>query len=126
REGRQVALQSKAGQPLARYFPELVAALLELKAKQFVLDAEIVILIGDEVSFDELLLRIHPAESRIRKLAREYPASLIVFDLLADQSGKALVRIPLRERRKLLDAFARRYFPNNRIIRLSPATWHRS
>ena len=66
RKGDEVLLQSKAGQPLGRYFPEMVEALLKLPAKQFVLDGEIVILQDGRLSFDDLLLRIHPAESRIR------------------------------------------------------------
>ena len=71
-EGDRVELQSKSGQPLARYFPEVVEALLALKAKRFILDGELVI--PDERghhSFDALLQRIHPAESRIRRLAEE-------------------------------------------------------
>src|SRR5437588_8745463 len=73
RDGDEVHLQSKSGQPLARYFPEMVAALKELKAKRFVLDGELAIPIEGRLSFDALLLRIHPAESRIRKLAAEHP-----------------------------------------------------
>jgi ATP-dependent DNA ligase len=115
-------LQSKAGQPLARYFPEIVKALLALKPKQFIFDSEIVVPMGAELSFDQLLLRVHPAESRVRKLAAEHPASLIVFDFLAGADGKSLVGKPLRERRKLLETFAKKYFPKDGRIRLSPAT----
>jgi len=68
RQGGNVQLQSKAGQPLQRYFPELVAALAELPHSQFLLDGEIVIYHGDRLSFDSLLMRIHPAASRIRRL----------------------------------------------------------
>src|SRR5207249_5151924 len=75
RDGNKVELQSKSGQPLARYFPEMVAALLDLKAKQFVLDGEIVVPIAGRLSFDELLMRIHPAASRVKKLAAEHPAT---------------------------------------------------
>jgi len=75
RDGDRVVLQSKSGQPLARYFPELVDALLHLKAKQFVLDGEIVVPIKGRLSFDDLLMRIHPAASRIKKLADETPRS---------------------------------------------------
>src|SRR4051812_48402026 len=71
RDGDEVELQSKSGQPLGRYFPELVASLRTLPARGFVLDGEIVIPVEDRLSFDELLLRIHPAESRVRKLAME-------------------------------------------------------
>ena len=88
RDGDSIDLQSKAGQPLGRYFPEVVAALLALPADCFVLDGEIVIPAGDRLSFDDLLQRIHPAESRIRKLSKETPALLILFDLLAGEDGR--------------------------------------
>ncbi len=78
RDGDEVELQSKSGQPLARYFPELVSALHELRVKRFVLDGEIVISIDGKLSFDDLLQRIHPAASRIQKLSQQTPATLIV------------------------------------------------
>ena len=84
RDGKTVALQSKSGRPLTRYFPELVDTLRALKAERFVLDAEIVVPIKGGFSFDDLLQRIHPAASRIQKLAVETPALLIVFDLLVN------------------------------------------
>jgi ATP-dependent DNA ligase len=110
RDGEHVDLQSKSGQPLARYFPEIVEALLKLKPKQFVIDGEIVVPVKGKFSFDDLLMRIHPAASRIKKLAQETPAKLIVFDLLVDDRGKALVDLTLAERRRKLDAFAKKYF----------------
>jgi ATP-dependent DNA ligase len=122
RDGDHVELQSKSGQPLARYFPELVQSLLTLKAKQFVLDGEMVIPIAGRLSFDELLLRIHPAASRVKKLAAEHPATYIVFDLLADERGKSLVDEPLSKRRLKLERFAARYFKSRDDVRLSPAT----
>src|SRR5512141_545719 len=91
RDGDLVDLQSKSGQPLARYFPEVVEALLKLKPKQFVLDSEIVVPVKGRFSFDDLLMRIHPAASRVKKLAQETPAKMIVFDLLVDDRGKSLV-----------------------------------
>src|SRR5205085_6646986 len=105
RKGREVLLQSKAGQPLARYFPEVVQALGELEPTQFVLDGEIVILRDGKLSFDDLLMRIHPAASRIRKLSEATPASLFVFDLLVDPRGKSLVAEPLASRREALQSF---------------------
>ena len=75
RSGDDVAIQSKAGQPLGRYFPELVEAFRALKAKEFILDGEIVVPVSGRLSFDDLLLRIHPAVSRIRKLAESTPAN---------------------------------------------------
>ena len=122
RDGDQVDLQSKSGQPLARYFPEVVDALLKLKAKQFVIDGEIVLPVKGKFSFDDLLMRIHPAASRIKKLAQETPAKLIVFDQLVDERGKPLVDLKLEQRRKKLDAFAKKVFPKNKSIELSPCT----
>src|SRR4051812_16452533 len=77
RDEESVELQSKSGQPLTRYFPEVVTTLKALKPKQFVLDSELVVPIGDTFSFDELLQRIHPAASRVDKLAKEHPAVMI-------------------------------------------------
>src|SRR5688572_25520255 len=74
RDHNEVFLQSKSGQPLARYFPDLVESLRNLAAERFVLDGEIVIPVKGRLSFDDLLLRVHPAESRVRKLAAEHPA----------------------------------------------------
>jgi ATP-dependent DNA ligase len=122
RDGATVDLQSKSGQPLGRYFPELVEALGKLKAKQFVIDGEIVVPVKGKFSFDDLLMRIHPAASRIKKLAEETPSKLIVFDLLVDDRAKSLVDATLKERRKKLDAFAKKYFPKNKSIELSPCT----
>jgi ATP-dependent DNA ligase len=122
RDGDRVELQSKAGRPLTRYFPELVAALRALKAKAFVLDGEIVVPADGAFSFDDLLQRIHPAAIRIAKLAAETPALLICFDLLAGADGKALTGRPLDERRRALEDFARRTFPRRGRIRLSVAT----
>src|SRR5215831_9730787 len=122
RDGDRVDLQSKSGQPLARYFPEVVEALLQLKAKQFVVDGEIVVPVQGKFSFDDLLMRIHPAASRIKKLAQETPAKLIVFDLLIADSGKSFVDLSLKERRKKLDAFAKKHFAKNKLVELSPCT----
>src|SRR5438128_1678887 len=122
RDGDKVDLQSKSGQPLARYFPELVDALLKLKPKRFVVDSEIVVPVKGKFSFDDLLMRIHPAASRVKKLSQETPAKMIVFDLLIDDRGKSLVDLSLAERRKKLDAFAKRYFAKNKSIELSPCT----
>src|SRR5262245_61392282 len=122
RDGDRVELQSKSGQPLARYFPEIGAALLKLKAKQFVLDGEIVVPIKGRFSFDDLLMRIHPAASRVKKLSEATPAKLIVFDLLLDERNKSLVDETLISRRKKLDSFAKKNFPKNSSIELSPCT----
>jgi ATP-dependent DNA ligase len=121
RDGAEVQLQSKAGQPLARYFPEIVKALQALKAKQFILDGELVIVQGKKLSFDDLLLRLHPAESRVQKLATATPATLVCFDLIADERGRSFADKPLEERRPALEGFAKKFFRGD-ALRLSPAT----
>src|SRR5688572_10820311 len=80
RDGDEVELQSKAERPLVRYFPEVVESVLALPAERFVLDGELTISIGGRLSFEALQQRLHPAESRIRKLAAATPAQLILFD----------------------------------------------
>jgi ATP-dependent DNA ligase len=125
RKGNQVLLQSKAGQPLGRYFPEIVDVISRLPGKQFVLDGEIVIFHDDVLSFDDLLLRIHPAESRIRRLSAESPATFMCFDLLVDTEGRNLTDLPLRERRPRLQQVFRG-FPKEGAVRLSPASADRS
>src|ERR1700760_3875867 len=82
RDGDDVEIQSKSGQPLARYFPEVVERLGRLGGKRFGIDGELMVENGNELSFDALLQRIHPAESRIARLANETPARLVVFDIL--------------------------------------------
>ena len=94
---------------------------LQLKAKQFILDGEIVIPIAGRLSFDELLLRIHPAASRVKKLAAEHPATYIIFDLLAIERGKSLIGDALADRRPKLEGFVARYLAGRDDIRLSPA-----
>jgi ATP-dependent DNA ligase len=123
RDGDHVELQSKAGQPLGRYFPELVAAVRELSPKRFVIDGEIVIPEDGGLSFDALLMRIHPAASRVAMLAKQSPSRLYVFDMLVDTRGQRLTDMPLIERRKKLESFAERYLDAKGQIRLSPATY---
>jgi len=121
RDREQTYLQSKAGQPLARYFPDIAGALAELPEKRFVLDGELVVPIRGALSFDELQLRLHPAASRVQKLAKAHPAMYIVFDLLAE-NGRSYLNQPLRERRQLLENFARSNLISAKNLRLSPAT----
>ena len=122
RDGDEVQLQSKAGQPLARYFPELVEAFGAIKAKEFILDGEIVVPVEGRLSFDDLLLRIHPAASRIRKLAAESPAHYFAFDLLF-ANGKLLVEQPIEKRRAALEVFFAKV--DHPLLKLSPATGDR-
>jgi ATP-dependent DNA ligase len=121
RDGQQIYLQSKAGQPLARYFPDIADALAKLSEQQFVLDGELVVPVHGALSFDELQLRLHPAASRVQKLAKANPAMYIAFDLLAENRQVYLQR-PLRERRPLLERFARSNLKSAKSLRLSPAT----
>jgi ATP-dependent DNA ligase len=122
RDGEEVTLTSKSGKPLARYFPEVVEMLRDLAAQQFLLDGELIIPVGDALSFDALQLRLHPAESRVRKLAAQTPAELMAFDLL-ELGGKSLLDLPLSERREKLEQF----FLENHAerLQLSPMTGDR-
>jgi ATP-dependent DNA ligase len=122
RDGDEVTLTSKSGKPLARYFPEVAEMLRGTREKQFNLDGELIISVDDALSFDALQLRLHPAESRIRKLAKETPAELMAFDLL-EVGGKSLTHKPLSKRREALEKF----FAKNEVpgLHLSPVTTDR-
>ena len=122
RDQKRIDLQSKSGKPLTRYFPELVAALSARRATRFVLDGEIVVPVDGDLSFDQLLMRIHPSASRVEKLSKQSPCLFIVFDLLVDSKGKSLVELPLEKRRKELERFASKYLKGDRTLRLSPFT----
>ncbi|HEX2076112.1 MAG TPA: ATP-dependent DNA ligase [Longimicrobium sp.] len=122
RDGDEVDLRSKAGKPLARYFPDVADALRSLRASRFVLDAEIVVPVGDTLSFEELQLRLHPAASRVQKLAAAHPALVVAFDLLLGPRGGPLTDRPLEERREKLEAFASQFFGAGERVRLSPVT----
>ena len=119
RDGEQVALMSKSGKPLQRFFPEIVAAALSSKRDRWVLDGEIVLTDEGGNAFDKLQLRLHPAASRIARLARETPAELILFDCL-QLGDEVAISLPLSRRRALLEGFAASDLPNS--FRLSPRT----
>jgi ATP-dependent DNA ligase len=123
RQGDEISLTSKSGKPLARYFPEVVAMLAGLKEREFLLDGELIIPIGDILSFDALQLRLHPAESRIRKLSQQTPAEVMLFDLLAI-GEESLAGQSLAQRRKALEAFHRKN--RARGLLLSPVTHDRA
>lgn len=125
RAGNEVDLRAKSGKTLARYFPEIVAMLLRLKQKEFVLDGELTIPVGDTLSFDALQMRIHPAESRIKKLAIETPGILILFDMLLDAKGKSLIEEPLSKRRAALESFYKKARERT-ALKLSPFTRDRA
>jgi ATP-dependent DNA ligase len=123
RDGNEIRIYSKSGKPLARYFPEVVALVASLGAKRFVLDGELILPIGEILSFDALQQRLHPAESRIRRLSEETPAQLMLFDCLGigDQSYRDR---PLSDRRAALEAFHRDH--GGPAMLLSPASTSRT
>jgi ATP-dependent DNA ligase len=119
RSGEEVELISKSGKPLGRYFPDVVDILRDLKDRKFLIDGELIIPVEDALSFDALQLRLHPAESRVRKLAREHPAEFMLFDVI-ELGDKNFAGEPLAKRREALESFfARNSVPR---LRLSPAT----
>ena len=122
RDGAEITLTSKSGKPLGRYFPEVIEILAAVKEKRFLLDGELIIPLNDALSFDALQLRLHPAESRVRRLAKETPAELMLFDLL-ELAGHSLASEPLSQRRSALEDF----FRNNAVpgLQLSPVTQRR-
>jgi ATP-dependent DNA ligase len=121
RDGDAVELRAKSGKTLTRYFPDMAAALLATPVKRFVVDGELAIPVGDTLSFEALQLRLHPAASRVRKLAAETPAILILFDCLLNTENRSLLDAPLLERRAELEAFFAHAGPRE-SLRLSPYT----
>src|SRR5947209_13473914 len=119
RDEGETELQSKSGQPLTRYFPEVVAALKQVKAKKFLLDGELIVPVNGCLSFEDLLQRIHPAASRVEKLSQTHPAQLVAFDLLVNENGVSLIALPLKERRRLLERFHAAFASANSQIVLS-------
>ena len=122
RDADDIELQAKSGKSLTRYFPEVVVMLKSLSADRFVVDSELVIAVKKELSFEQLQLRLHPAESRVRKLANEYPATMILFDLLVDERGEPFVNEALQRRREQLELFHKKYAKGIDRLQLSPAT----
>ncbi|MFZ0157392.1 MAG: ATP-dependent DNA ligase [Kineosporiaceae bacterium] len=118
RDGDEVVLGSRNERPLTRYFPELVEAVLANTPDRCVLDGEIVVVTGDRLDFETLQLRLHPAASRVTRLAGEIPASFVAFDLLA-LGDRSLMDVDLGERRTVLvEALAGAGAP----IHVTPAT----
>ncbi len=124
RDGEEVLLKAKSGKPLNRFFPDMVAALRALPVDRFVLDGELTIAVDGLLSFEALQMRLHPAESRVRKLAAEQPATFVLFDCLMDAKGASLVDAPLSERRKALEALVKRV-GETRTLQLSPGATDR-
>jgi ATP-dependent DNA ligase len=117
-----VFIQSRDLRPLDRYFPELHQALLERLPTNCVVDGEIVIVSDGGLDFDALQLRLHPAESRVAKLARESPASFVAFDVLSAE-GRDLLGTPQAERRTALEKLLRGVTPP---VYLTPVTRNRA
>ena len=122
RDGGDVALMSKSGKPLQRYFPELVALLQGLAEQRFVVDGEIVLPQGDTLSFAALQARLHPAASRVEKLSRETPAEIMLFDCL-QVGDEVLLDQPLDARRAALEQFGAE---TPSAVMLSPCTHDRA
>ena len=119
RAGPDVEIKAKSGKSLSRFFPEVLDNLRALPPKQFVLDGELVIPVEGELSFDALQMRLHPAESRIRRLAQETPATFVAFDCLLRKARQPLLDRPFEERRSALQAFLAR---DRKGISLTPFT----
>ena len=117
-DGEELYLQSRDRKPLGRYFPELVEGLVSVLPGPAVLDGEIVVMTARGLDFDALQMRLHPAESRVRRLAAETPAAFVAFDLLALGADDLRGR-PLEDRRRALEQFLA---PAGPPIHLTPAT----
>ncbi|MBI1684163.1 ATP-dependent DNA ligase [Caulobacter hibisci] len=120
RHGQSILLQAKSGKPLTRYFPEIVASLQALPEAHFVLDGELLIDTNGAFSFEALQMRLHPAASRIQRLARETPAVLAAFDLLQAPDGADLRALAHRKRHAALAAFVERH--QSPRLSLTPGT----
>ena len=122
RKGSEVVIQSRDLRPLDRYFPELSKALGEILPRGCVIDGEIVVATRGGLDFDALQQRLHPAASRVAKLAQETPASFVAFDLLA-AGGKSTMALPQGERRARLEQLLGSVKPP---VYLTPATRERA
>ncbi len=106
--GDAVDMRAKSGKPLGRFFPEVLARLRDCPVERFVLDGELVVPLDGVLSFDALQARLHPAASRIRKLAAETPGRLVLFDLLEAPDGRRMLDQPLVVRRDVLEGVVAR------------------
>jgi ATP-dependent DNA ligase len=122
RNGASVDLRAKSGKPLARYFPEMVAILAALPAPRFVIDGELVIEVDRKLSFDALQMRLHPAQSRIRRLSGETPSRLVAFDMLVDMDGRPILDKDLAYRRARLEDFRDKIEASPTHLTVSPFT----
>lgn len=116
KDGKEIRLTSKSGKPLNRYFPDIVAVLEAVQCSHFLLDGELVIETEEGYSFGDLQLRLHPAASRVAKLAAEFPATFVLFDLLLDENGDTYFEAEFSKRRKQLERFFKKYLKSDRLI----------
>jgi ATP-dependent DNA ligase len=122
RDGDETLIQSRDAKPLDRYFPEVVAALKAQLPQRCVLDAELVIVGENGLDFEALQLRLHPAESRVKMLSKQIPASVVFFDLLAE-GDRDLRTVPFHERRAKLESLLAKVTPP---LHVTPATQKRA
>ncbi len=121
RRGDEVLLRAKSGKPLERYFPDMVATHRELTPDTFIVDGELLVRADGRFSFEALQMRLHPSETRVRRLAAETPASLTLFDMLYSPTEGDVRRRSLRERRAALDDFAQD-FPAGGALSVTPGS----
>jgi ATP-dependent DNA ligase len=120
--GREVEIKAKSGKSLSRFFPEVLASLRALPHATFVLDGELVIPSGGALSFDALQMRLHPAQSRIDRLAAQTPATVILFDCLLTKPRQPLLSRPFAHRREALERFFQGIAGAARGVALTPFT----
>jgi ATP-dependent DNA ligase len=121
KEAGAVELKGKTGTSLSRFFPEVVATLMDVPFERFVVDGELVIELNGRMTFDALQARLHPAASRIRRLSEETPARLILFDMLVGTDGSPVGALALTERRSALEAFGEKAAIAGKLI-VTPCT----
>ena len=119
---RGVTLRSKAGKPLERYFPDIASVLRRVQAREFVLDGELLVKGPNGYSFSDLQMRLHPAATRVDMLAREQPATFVIFDILETEKGANVMSAPFSKRRQELEQFWKQYCSKEAAIILSPQT----
>ena len=122
KDDNTVSLRSKSGRSLARYFPDIIRMLEKSTAKHFVLDGELLVSGAHGYSFSDLQMRLHPAASRVKMLAKQQPATLVLFDILETDQNENLMSAALSERRVFLERFYKRYCSKTKAVRLSPQT----
>jgi ATP-dependent DNA ligase len=122
KRGTTVTLRSKSGKPLERYFPDIVSVLGKLAAKKFVIDGELLVKGESGYSFSDLQMRLHPAASRVNMLARQQPATWVIFDILETDQDMTIMSAPFSARRLVLERFWKKYCSHTDAIKLSPQT----